>query len=165
MQQANDFVTRHVTPITPVTACLSDEVPSNEGRATFQKIWFSITDGTYFRVGPRYWNADVPLTALHENLHQVALGAQLQRRDTWIEEAIVEAVTMDLGPRFIEQATGYVVSRVTPVPDYSNQVRVVRQRTAKLTHSKWTSPAARRLRVRLLIAGPELRAALLGVPR
>jgi hypothetical protein len=120
-------------------------------------------DAAYLAGHRRYaWDAPAVQLLMHEELHQVRgvagyAGWTQAQRD--VEEGVVEAVQQDLARSFQVSLPGHAPKEWGYLR--MAETSAVRYASAKATHTRWTSPAARAWRLRLLLADDAGRAALL----
>lgn len=101
---------------------------------------------------------------VHEHLHMTAAGAEALgagRESAVVEEAAVDAVAGDLVPQVVRSLTGRVMRDDAPL-SYPECVRTVRVASTVATGSgTWRDAAAASWRMRLLMAPPVERVAML----
>ena len=149
------LVSSRVAPIAVPGACLVTDVPAGSGMATPGTVYFSAADAARFSGPLRTWPADRLVVVLHEVLHQVGMANDLHGGDEMsTEEGAVEAVTHDLRPTLLRRVRGRDVN--VPVA-YRAWVTSVRNASARATGTRWTSPAARAWRARLVATPPAAR--------
>jgi len=155
VREATVLVRSRVAPIAVPRACLVKDVPAGSGMATPGTVYFSAADAAIFATPLRRWPADRLVVVLHEVLHQVGMANDLKGGDEMsTEEGAVEAVTHDLRPALLRRLQGRDVN--VPVA-YRSWVTSVRNASARATGTRWTSPAARAWRARLVATPPAAR--------
>ena len=150
------YVSERVTPINRPSVCINATMePDVIGKAVQGTVYFRLVDWSLYAAPRRNWAVSATATVLHEVLHQIGLGYGLNSETVWLEEGVVQAVTLDLLPGVMRRMRAPYFS--SPYAAYSDRVSAVRAASTEATGQAWTSPAARRWRLNLLVTPPDQR--------
>ena len=157
---ATRLVTSRVTSVSRPTVCLADGLGIDTVGVNYRDtVYFLDSDSFMYSVPTTQWSGAAAHTVLHEVIHQIGQHNGVTEDSAWLEEAVTEAVTVDLLPAF-QHRLGTGQQSVTPF--YQGRVNRVRAASAAATHTSWRSPASRRWRIALLVIPPVQRSIPLG---